>query len=119
MILARAKAPGSWPAVTSVTPLRTASALTLVRLRMRTGVTHQLRVHLAALGHPVLGDARYGGADAARGEPGWHYLHAAVLRADVAGLPPRLATPFPRHWRALCERLGWEPLERGLPELDG
>lgn len=118
MILARAEAPGSWPAVTSVAPLRTAPALTLVHLRMRTGVTHQLRVHLAALGHPVLGDARYGGADAAGAEPEWHYLHAAVLRADVAGLPPRLAAPFPRHWRALCERLGWEPLARGLPELD-
>ena len=35
--------------------------LTLVELTPKTGRTHQLRVHLASLGHPVLGDATYGG----------------------------------------------------------
>jgi 23S rRNA-/tRNA-specific pseudouridylate synthase len=70
---------------------------------MRTGVTHQLRVHLAAVGHPVLGDRRYGpaGADAP-----WHHLHALAVTDDDDALP-ELRAPFPEHWRALCERLGW------------
>jgi 23S rRNA pseudouridine1911/1915/1917 synthase len=43
--------------------------MTLVRLWPRTGRTHQLRVHLAAMGHPILGDAVYGGVRARRGRP--------------------------------------------------
>ncbi|HEY7435304.1 MAG TPA: RluA family pseudouridine synthase [Methylomirabilota bacterium] len=51
---------------------------TLVEARPRTGRMHQIRVHLASIGHPVLGDASYGAgpADPAVGRP---MLHAAVL----------------------------------------
>ncbi len=73
---------------------------TLLRVRIATGVMHQIRAHLAALGHPVAGDARYGGEAVA--EPGLarHFLHAVRLaferpeggRADVLSpLPPDLA----------------------------
>ena len=50
---------------------------TLLRCELDTGRTHQIRVHLAAMGHPVAGDAEYGG-----GEPGAHrpMLHAWRLR---------------------------------------
>jgi 23S rRNA pseudouridine1911/1915/1917 synthase len=37
------------------------AALTLVRVAIHTGRTHQIRVHLSAIGHPVVGDAVYGG----------------------------------------------------------
>ena len=54
---------------------------TLVECRLETGRTHQVRVHLAAIGHPVVGDARYGGARQAVpvARP---FLHAAQLAFD-------------------------------------
>lgn len=58
-------------------------ASTLVELELETGRTHQLRVHLAAIGHAILGDPIYGGAPAPR-----LMLHAA-----------RLALPHPRDRR--------------------
>jgi 23S rRNA pseudouridine1911/1915/1917 synthase len=51
---------------------------TLVRCDLDTGRTHQIRVHLAALGHPVAGDAEYGGKGV--GEPSRPMLHAWKLR---------------------------------------
>jgi 23S rRNA pseudouridine1911/1915/1917 synthase len=100
----------SWPARTDFAPLRHAGELTLVRLWMRTGVTHQLRVHLAGLGHPILGDTRYGPRDAqpaAHRACGWHFLHAATIRLRIASLPAAIEAPFPDHWTALFDELGW------------
>src|SRR4029077_11758745 len=53
-------------------------AHTLVRCDLDTGRTHQIRVHLAALGHPISGDAEYGGRRP--GEPDRPMLHAWGLR---------------------------------------
>lgn len=53
---------GSKPAVTHYTVLGEYPGYTHVRLRLETGRTHQIRVHMAYLGHPVAGDAVYGGA---------------------------------------------------------
>lgn len=55
----------------------------LLRARLHTGRTHQIRVHLASEGHPVLGDDTYGGGGARRLAglpPRRHWLHAAWLR---------------------------------------
>jgi 23S rRNA pseudouridine1911/1915/1917 synthase len=49
------------PAVTEYEVLETFTYLSLVRLKLRTGRTHQIRVHLAHIGHPVFGDPTYGG----------------------------------------------------------
>jgi 23S rRNA pseudouridine1911/1915/1917 synthase len=110
MVVARA-AHKAWPARTDVAPIRGDDALTLVRLRMRTGVTHQLRVHLATLGHPILGDRRYGaraGDPAIVPPPGaWHFLHAWRLAFDDPALPRGIATAFPAHWRPLFAARGW------------
>lgn len=116
MVPARA-ATAAWPALTEFTPLQRAPGLTLVRLHMRTGVTHQLRVHMAMLGHPIVGDTRYGRTAGAlpigtlptadHVECRWHYLHAVSIRFEAPAFAATFATPFPAHWRALFARLGW------------
>jgi 23S rRNA pseudouridine1911/1915/1917 synthase len=74
----------------------------LARVRLETGRTHQIRVHFAAIGHPVVGDEQYGGGPAgARLGLARQFLHSARLEfehpvtgADVAvesALPPDLA----------------------------
>ena len=79
-------------AVTAVTPLRATPRGSLAALELRTGRTHQIRVHMAAIGHPLLGDWLYGARDAAR-----PMLHSAELvmthpltrqRLRVAAPPP-------------------------------
>jgi len=57
----------------------------LIRLQLHTGRTHQLRVHLSALGCPILGDIRYGG----KGHPRL-MLHAEFLRITQPALPDKI-----------------------------
>ncbi len=70
-------------------------AATELSLRLETGRTHQIRVHLSAIGHPVVGDARYGGRrkgiDLAR-----PFLHAAELglRHPVSGEELHFESPL-------------------------
>ena len=54
---------------------------TLLRCELETGRTHQVRVHLAAIGHPVVGDGRYGGRRAGLASPRG-FLHAETLAFD-------------------------------------
>lgn len=80
-------------------------AASLVRCILETGRTHQIRVHLAAVGHPVLGDAVYGGvrAGAPFGRPA---LHAAVLSFDhpVTGETKAFTAPLPADFEELVTR---------------
>ncbi len=70
--------------------------VTLVACRLETGRTHQIRVHLAAIGHPVVGDDRYGGARPSI-DPGRPFLHASQLGFDhpATGAKLRFSSPLP------------------------
>jgi 23S rRNA pseudouridine1911/1915/1917 synthase len=64
-------------AVTEYRPVRRIGARTLLEVTIRTGVTHQIRCQLALIGHPVVGDVRYG-APAVAGF-NRHFLHAQAI----------------------------------------
>ncbi|PAF47901.1 RNA pseudouridine synthase [Helicobacter sp. 12S02232-10] len=53
-------------AITFIKPLRIIGKKTLLEVLIKTGRTHQIRVHLASIGHPVVGDTFYGGSNAKR-----------------------------------------------------
>jgi 23S rRNA pseudouridine1911/1915/1917 synthase len=78
---------------------------THVELRLETGRTHQIRVHLAAIGHPVVGDARYRG-DRRRSGCARPFLHAAALAfVDPATAGEmEFASPLPDDLVAVLER---------------
>lgn len=65
-------------AVTGYEPLARTGETTLLRVRIETGVTHQIRCQMASIGHPVAGDRVYG-ADPSGGGMARHLLHAAAI----------------------------------------
>ena len=78
----------------------------LVECRLETGRTHQIRVHLAAIGHPIVGDPRYRGAKArfAMARP---FLHAHRLAFDHPATGARVTfdAPLPEELTAALSRL--------------
>ncbi len=102
--------PGGLPALTEYRVLGKALGQSFLELRPRTGRTHQLRVHLAALGCPVLGDAIYGRRDAPRPQPPLHLLARAITVPLYPNRAPITATaPPPAHMRAALLACGWDP----------
>ena len=78
--------------------------LAWIEAKPRTGRTHQIRVHLAALGAPILGDRQYGD----NGDRPLHLLARAVVVPLYPKKPPIVAeAPVPAHMRAALEACGW------------
>lgn len=81
----------------------------LVEVRIHTGRTHQVRVHLASAGHPVVGDALYGAPRGTVGESGSrrYFLHARFLEFDhpADGGRMRFEAPLPEDFRRAMARL--------------
>jgi 23S rRNA pseudouridine1911/1915/1917 synthase len=92
--------PGGVASSTEVEVLERLAGSTLVEARPRTGRTHQIRVHLSSVGHPVLGDRRYGGGgdDARRLGLSRPFLHARAVSFvhPATGEPISVEDPLPR-----------------------
>lgn len=94
MKIAGAGHPQALPARTSYRPVQQIRRHTLIAVRISTGVRHQIRVHLASLGHPVVGDKLYG----ARTKAPRHLLHACYLafRHPESGVEIEVRSALPR-----------------------
>ncbi len=79
---------------------------THIRCRLETGRTHQIRVHMAYLGHPILGDMVYGHKKPELGQDS-QCLHAATLcfLHPRTGLPVIVAAPLPAYFQTVLEKL--------------
>ena len=92
-----------------------------VELQPLTGRTHQLRAHMAAIGHPIVGDAKYGGAEAflTGGVSRKMHLHARRRRIDGPdGVMIDGTAELPVHFAETLKMLGFDPLAGDALPLD-
>ena len=97
------------PAVTHYSVIARYAAATLLRCRLETGRTHQIRVHLASIGHPLVGDPVYGKRS---GKNGFLEFHRQALHAQKLALvhprtrePSSWEVPMPEDMRDLVDAL--------------
>ena len=117
--------PAAKHAVTHYRVLKRYAYTTLVECRLETGRTHQIRVHMKYIGHPLFNDEKYGGSEILRGGPTTKYkqfilncfdlcprqaLHARTLgfRHPVTGEELDFSSPLPPDMQALLDK--WEKL---------
>jgi len=97
-----------------------------VELHPLTGRTHQLRVHMAAIGHPIVGDGKYGGQAAFLTGSISRKMHLHARRLVIEhpdGAPLDVTAPLPEHFATSMEQLGFDEadgeitVEMAAPEL--
>ena len=109
-IVARGK-----PAVTHYEVVERYARATLLRCRLETGRTHQIRVHLNSIGHPLIGDPVYGGRKARSALPELSFKRQALHAEKLTIVHPATRrrrtwhAPLPRDMRALIAALRQEP----------
>jgi 23S rRNA pseudouridine1911/1915/1917 synthase len=102
------------PARTDIRLLASQDQACLVRCKLHTGRTHQIRVHMRHLGHPLLGDALYGGRSLANLERQGLHAWRLSLTHPGTGAPMSWQRPWPADMASAAATLGL-----GGPELAG
>jgi 23S rRNA pseudouridine1911/1915/1917 synthase len=121
MAVVPAGAGGGKPARTDFVRLARYDAGDLLRAHLHSGRTHQIRVHLASIGHPVMGDDTYGGGGGRRlvalPTPR-HFLHAALLRFrhPASGAEVEFRAPLPPDLRRSLAALAEDPALADEPD---
>jgi 23S rRNA pseudouridine1911/1915/1917 synthase len=105
---------GGRTAKTTFTRLARFASVDLLRAHLHTGRTHQIRVHLMAIGHPVVGDDTYGGGGGRRLvdlPPKRHFLHAAWLQLQhpLTGEALDLRAALPTELKASLAKAAEDP----------
>lgn len=100
----RACGPEGEAAVTHWRALASKDDMTLMRIKLETGRTHQIRVHFAHLGTPLVGDDMYGGI---KTDQGHQFLHceSLVFNQPVSGQNLRLRAPLPKAMEDLARHI--------------
>ena len=93
------------PAVTHFEVLREAAGHAMLKVRLETGRTHQIRVHLSAIGHPVYADPLYGRA--IPGERLWLHAERLSFQHPVTGEELQFESPIPEDLRESAALLGF------------
>jgi 23S rRNA pseudouridine955/2504/2580 synthase len=100
---------------------RAGNRVAWVELQPLTGRTHQLRAHMAAIGHPIVGDAKYGGPDAflTGGISRKLHLHARRIRIDAPdGGEIDVTAELPAHFAESLSTIGFEIMAGDMMPLD-
>jgi 23S rRNA pseudouridine955/2504/2580 synthase len=114
MVVVKNGTPGAQHSMSYYSTTDTASRrFAWVTLKPVTGRTHQLRVHMAQLGTPIIGDPRYFNIENWQGAPGLSeglHLHARRIAIPLRnGKRLDISAPLPPHMRASFEALGFDP----------
>ena len=93
-------------AATDITVLQSVPGYCLVRCKLHTGRTHQIRVHLAAISHPLVSDELYGGALAGGLQRQALHAYRLAFNHPTTGQPLAFSSPLPADMQAAITRLG-------------
>lgn len=94
------------PSVTHYRVIRRLAGHTLVELVLETGRTHQIRVHMSSIGHPVLGDHLYGGENVLLIERQALHAESLSFTHPMTGLPVSFSAPVPEDMKKAICKLG-------------
>lgn len=98
--------------ITDYEPVQVMAQNTLLEVHLVTGKTHQIRAHLSSIGHPIIGDGKYGGRHSGKysdSSPAYQLLHAYRVEfpflADFPALSGRvIQCPYPASWNEYIEK---------------